>query len=684
MQGVEMTAPLTAEETIKNKTFNHAAAKGDDETIIYWQEDFSNGFDGMGENGAWSTDEDQGDLWFITYPVGAENGYDPALALQDASDLYGTQIPNYFGERDVCASPTRDNGVVMIDGDRWNSTSTEENPDGSLTQNPFLASLISPVFSLEGVDNALLTWYHYSRVCCSGYSLSADLSVDNGETWIPYDAYTPYGAPNENVDIQVSIDISDVLQSTDDLSECRLRFFWNGSQSHYFWSIDDIAIVSLPDNDLIAGETWYNNYFDLIDDFEADENPISAAEYFGQFEYLETPDYQTRPFNFAMEVTNAGINTQTNVVLHVDATAPDGTVYNLESDPVEIPTATGDTLWITDVTYDEDLGGAQYGQWLFDYYVTQDQEDERPEDNVGQGRGTVISTDAEDEYSYFRNGENSYGGAYINDGQDRIFGTAYAFAQDNENDVITHVEAVFLYSEDFAETIAGEVVYFNVRSGSVLEEDPEDPETATSVFFDSDNPLTYEDGDLEYTIEEEFIWQSTDGQPFVWASFELPTPVAIEPGQIYQVEYRIPAAGDNVVFSPAPQGDQEQYSSVLYDFEAGQWSYLVNNALPLRFRTANPTNVEGVTYDAGVKLIQNYPNPFNSFTDIQYQLDETEEATFELRDITGKLVFSEDLGMVSANNVNIYRLEKGSLSAGVYTYSIVTADGIVTRKLTVE
>ncbi len=676
--------PLTI--ATKSKTETNVTPKGDDPVTTFWAEDFSNGFDGMGDNGAWDTAEDQGELWFVTYPPEVEGGYDPLLALPNASIEYGTQIPNYFTNIDIVSSPTRDNGLMMLDGDRWNSTSTEENPEGSLTQNSFLAALVSPAFSLEGAEYALLTYYQNSRVCCSGYGLSVDLSVDGGATWIPYDGYTPYGVPNEEVNIQVAINISDVLQGADDLSDCRLRFFWNGSQSHYYWMLDDIAIVTMPDNDVAAGETWYSNHYDVLADFEADEDPMLAVDYYDEFEYLYTPDYYTRDLNFGMAVTNAGSQIQTDVRLSVTATAPDETTtftwetpvgegITLESGVIDTITFPGANL--------ADMGDLQYGNYTFDYIVFQAEEDERPDDNIGDGRGTNVSMESEDVYAPYFNGENSYSGAYTTLGQDAIFGTAYVFPYEVENKVITHVEAVFMWSEDFAETIAGEVVYFNVRAGSVLEEDDADPETTTTVFFDSDNPITYEAEELAFTIEEENIWYTADGQPFVWSTFELPNPIMIEEGVVYQAEYRIPAAGDNIVFSPTPQGDQEKYSSLLYDFADGAWFFLGNNAMPIRFRTAQASSVNDVTYESGITLLQNYPNPFNNVTRIQYSLDETQIASLEVRDITGKLIMANDLGMVSAGITNTYELNAGSLSAGVYTYSIVTANTQVTRKLTI-
>jgi hypothetical protein len=82
--------------------------------------------------------------------------------------------------------------------------------------------------------------------------------------------------------------------------------------------------------------------------------------------------------------------------------------------------------------------------------------------------------------------------------------------------------------------------------------------------------------------------------------------------------------------------------------------------------------------------MQNFPNPFVNQTRIQYQFDETTAATLEVHDMTGKLVFSDDLGIVTALSANSYMFNKGSLAPGMYTYSIVSDNSRITRKMTIE
>lgn len=667
---------------IQNKTNPSATQKGGD-LEVFWSEDFSNGFDGQETNGAWTTVGPQGDLWFYTFPAEDPNGYDPDALL----DGYGDFYPNYFGTREIVQSPTRDNGVMMIDADRWNSTSTttDADPGPNTTSNPLDGSLVSPTFGLQGVDFALITFHQYVRLCCAGAStVTMDFSVDGGATWIPYDVFGDYGAVNEEVEVEASVNISDALQQAADLSNCRIRFNFTGSQSHYFWMLDDIAITALPQNDLAAGATFINNYHELNAGFSA--GTVSAVDYYDTFEMWESPDYLTRPMNFAMEVTNAGAQPQTNVQLVVTATSPSGNVEEFSSDPITMEAAVVDTLMINNVTFLDIVAGSEfeYGQYTYDFEVIQAEVDERPNDNDGDSRVNNVNLDVDnDGFGIYWNGREAYNGAYTTLGQDVIWSTPYTFVETDMDYVITHVEAVFQFNDDFAETVAGEVVYFNVRSGSVLEEDETMPETITTTFFDSENPIDYADQSLEFIIEETDIWNQANGLPYTWASFELPSPILIEAGQVYQAEYRVPAAAEGIVFPPTT-GGQEQYAGTLFDFADGAWFFLGFNTINTRFRTQLASDVDDVTYESGVQLLQNYPNPAVDNTTIQFRLDEAMDVQFEVYDMAGKLVYTEDKGNIPAGAVQIFDFNVNALSSGVYTYSIVSNDTRVTRKLTVK
>ncbi len=679
-----------AEQTKKPSHFS----KAESDQIIFWSEDFSNGLNGQDSNGVWTTSGEQGSLWFQTFPVFSENGYNPDdVILGGTHPEYGTKLPNYFNPAttDVCNSPTRDNGVMMLDADRWNSTSTFENPDGDLTQEPLAAMLISPSIDLTGADNVLMIFSQNLRLCCSGYSASLDLSVDGGDTWHAYDVFGS-GPGNAQLNGEYVFNITDVIQGASDLTDCRLRFNWDGQQSHYFWTVDDIYFISIPDNDLAAGETFTNDYFLQENTVFADTNSTPASEYFAAFEYTNQPNYYARPFNFGMEVVNNGGETQTGVKLRVIWTAPSGATDTLFSEPAVIDVGVMDTLLIPNITY-ESLG-AEIGQYNFDFSVSQNEVEEMPNDNAGVSRHATFSDEGGDNsYStVLQNADEGY--PYIPFtmiGSNVIWSTAYVFPELQANNApkyITRVETVFLFAEDFLETISGSVVYFNVRKGHPFEDDPDNPDEASTVLFGSEQ-LMYADLELEYEIQESDLWYHDSGEPYIWTSFELPAAILIEPGVIYNAEYRIPqGSAEGVVFPPLITGT-EKYSSLIYDFPDGDWFWLgsaVSNytTIPLRFRTSSATGIDKISFDSGLALVQNYPNPFSTYTKIQYSVDKTSDVKLQVHDLTGKLIFNKDLGTVPANMPQTYELQRGNLAPGIYTYTIATSEFQVSRKLTVE
>lgn len=659
----------------------------DDDPNVYFYEDFSNGLGGMNDNGAWTIGELEGELWIQVYPGDpSDGGYAYNQPIGDGTHpLYGTKL-SFPNTEPVLSSPTADNGMMMIDMSRYNEGL---NQDVALTAT---ASLTSPTIDLTGAPNdMLLTFYQRLRLCCDNSSaVAVRLSVDDGATWIPYNAFTPYGNVNDIIEIEVSINISDVLEATADLSQVKIQFYWEGPQKFYYWYIDDVAFRKVPDNDLVAHRTFYNDYIEYRKDY--DVLPVVPNElsmnYFNGYEYIQNPIYLSRSLNFAMEVENAGLETQTDVRLKVVGTSvtTNATHEWLSETGIQIAPGAMDTVRISGVQL-SDIEDVQEGQYSFTFEVVQAEVEEKPEDNVGRTRTTNITS------NILRNDEGTISTLrYSGLASDVVWGNRYAFpeAESQEGNIyITHIETMFLHAEDWAETQIGEVVYFNVRLGDVF-----GPEN--NIFFgDPSEGWTYENPELEFEIGPEHIFEYGDEDP-VWVTFQLPSPILVEPNTVYQAEYRVPFSQQDIVFPLISSGiNMEPYGAVVGIPPSGDdpaaWSVLGNsqtdrwNGIILRFRTnKSEVGLETATTEDGITLVQNYPNPFTDKTKIQFNVKETTKAKLEVRDIAGKLVYSEDFGTVPAYAVKIVELNRGNLAPGVYTYSVVTPDSRVTRKLTIQ
>ncbi len=84
----------------------------------------------------------------------------------------------------------------------------------------------------------------------------------------------------------------------------------------------------------------------------------------------------------------------------------------------------------------------------------------------------------------------------------------------------------------------------------------------------------------------------------------------------------------------------------------------------------------------GVALGQNIPNPVNETTTIPYVLEVPAAVTFEVRDLSGKLVQSINQGKRGAGSYRM-TMDTGSLSEGAYTYTIIAGAVKQTKRMTV-
>lgn len=79
-------------------------------------------------------------------------------------------------------------------------------------------------------------------------------------------------------------------------------------------------------------------------------------------------------------------------------------------------------------------------------------------------------------------------------------------------------------------------------------------------------------------------------------------------------------------------------------------------------------------------LSQNYPNPFNPKTKIVYQLHKSDYIKIVLCNILGNEIITLDEGYKSTGYYEI-EFNGGEYSSGVYIYSLITTEGILSRKM---
>lgn len=240
MQKKELNQPRNAEKVLRTTPIVQATPMALQQKAIVWTETFDIGATGPGStagpnfitsNGTWTTSGANGAIWKHSF--------------QTTSGEWSSGTSPF-------ASTTASDGFMLFDSDSMNNVIAQGNQ--SLYQ-PFTGSIVSPPIDLSAEASALLSIEQDFRYCCTNsHTLTVEVSSDNGATWsAPYDLDSGTGV---NEDFYTANGDSYVrfanISGTAAGNIVLLRFTWAGSNSHYYWTIDDINIQSLPDNDIQA------------------------------------------------------------------------------------------------------------------------------------------------------------------------------------------------------------------------------------------------------------------------------------------------------------------------------------------------------------------------------------------------------------------------------------------------
>lgn len=114
----------------------------------------------------------------------------------------------------------------------------------------------------------------------------------------------------------------------------------------------------------------------------------------------------------------------------------------------------------------------------------------------------------------------------------------------------------------------------------------------------------------------------------------------------------------------------------------GLTAYVIDasNNAAYRFKFFDPTGVEdnNIVYD--FELNQNYPNPFNPSTMISYSLPREGHVKLVVTNSLGQQVASLADGYQQAGRHNL-TFNAGSLSSGIYFYTLTTGSGSISKKM---
>ena len=211
--------------------------------------------------------------------------WSPMGMTPDTGAFQGVPVP--------IGSESASNGAVSFNSDWFDNGGNPATQGGGLVPGPHVSYLTSPAINTTGENEVFLKFNSDFRQ----NNAEAKVSIlTNGNTF-PDTTYIIFGVGEEPIRIipvnqstvNDNIEIIDISKWAANQSEVRIRFEWDGN--YYYWVIDDVTLMTRPDNDL-----------DVIESFLPAANGISPA-CIGKYDL----------FGFNLDVVNRGNDPQSDV-----------------------------------------------------------------------------------------------------------------------------------------------------------------------------------------------------------------------------------------------------------------------------------------------------------------------------------------------------------------------------------
>lgn len=546
--------------------------------------------------------------------------------------LHDTDGPNgfYSDPSQIIASPTVNNGFMMLDGDFFNGNGGAP-AQGSVED--YHAELVSPVYDLSGASNVSVSFYQSYRLCCSSAEpqLWLEVSTDGfNNVAATYDV--TYADAPINVASgtrQHFINITNDIAGNAATSQIRFRWGTNGSSnnaSHYYWMIDDVTIY----------ETWTNHgQLDTLN-WTADQANFGD---FGGFQKIPSYAAGVTTLTWTGYMDNLGAGNWTNAQLKVDqngTTFATGTGQAVNAGALSTKFSAGNTMPTTAGVYTYTVTGiADQTMELmdtatFEIEVTEETWAGLPAGEYSTGGSTQTGIQSGTNWVWNTQPVRvGFGGEIITTAANEVINAVRVVFQDTSLNAFAPMEVVILVNGTEVATKT-----FTVDGNNMG--------TVQEVMLD--NQVQLSAGDVvDYLVVDQdaqgrFIESGTDA---------------------YHIGLLVTYDGSNVMSGPFLEA-------------------------PI---IASMVTAEGfVSVDENESAInslgQNWPNPFDNNTMIKFTLANSEMCSFEVVDITGKIVKSIDLGSRGAGQHQI-ELNANEFNKGIYFYTLTAGDSKMTKKMIV-
>lgn len=485
-----------------------------------------------------------------------------------------------------------------------------------------LIELTTPEMDFTDAVNPALSFDLFHDQGFGGGDGGVNVSVDGGTTWEVLVDVLP-------VDESVWQTIIVPLYDFQGEGSVIVQFFWSdaGSWASGF-AVDNVGVGSLADYNAAADKALFGNW--NLEEFGA-----------GVYDYSQVPIAQVSPVMVTSVVSNNGFNDLENVAFEVEVFQDGNSEGTWMSDQTSemLLSLDKDTLSAT-TDYTPVIGDV-----TFEVTVMNDTGDDDATNDVA-GNAMMVTANT---YARDANGAQ----AFVDPGVSYQFGNLFDIYEDQ---TCGGIEFAAGANSDEGAYISAWVYDFEGF------DDNGDPIFGNEFFETMEYELTADD--MNFSGDAIFVTLPfSDGAETLTGGKTYLAVIATSGGEAV----RTSVSGVNLW--PA---------SLIFD---GDWGWTLS--IPMLRLNMDPSIAVQEVDGNEFALMQNVPNPAVDNTRIYYHLDVANQVKFQVIDMAGKLIATQNMGNLQSGS-HWLDLDVSNYASGVYTYSLIVGDNVETKQMIVR
>jgi len=533
-------------------------------------------------------------------------------------------------------------------------------------------SIVFPVIDCSNSASVILQFETsfrnsgYEGPQTGGWQCLVEVSGDDGAHWNTYNAGFGItggsGRPNNVLPGEAALFRVNISEAAAGSAYLKVKITWINFFGRYFWIIDDFKLIRAEENDL------YLDYADL----EWNDQIFGTNE---SISYMMPISQLGKGHSFHLfksGITNMGGTEQTDIVFDVTIKRKDVTVFHEEKSLSSLLPG-----YKTELSLDGSYEPTQKGDYSITYKWKQKEVEDTPEDNqktfIYKVSDSVYNRAGDQaDYTFSYNLYRFVGDSWnLPANVNHFMGSVFPIYGDCEIDgisaFITGGLADGLIDFDYAVWLAD---YYGVSSNLI---DPKFMFRTERVTLDSSQFNTWiylpldKDGETEFVKAGSLLWAGVEYSN--WHSDQV---VRKEKGLSMGATNHSPGHDSRAMFSEPD----------IMNPTGRSWTFGTSTNLMVRLHLKNTTSSANSTdyFPGSISLEQNFPNPFSGNTQFMFEISSNLPVSFEIRDLTGKLLYVNDMGVLIPGK-NTIVLSFPLLEPGVYFYSLRTGGEKVTKRM---